>query len=154
MGHTFSNILLHVVFGTKGRRPTIATTSRSRLYEYLAGVAREEFGQSLLIGGTADHVHGLILLRPDKSLSEAMQKWKALSSGWVHKTFPDSTAFAWQTGFAGFSVSESSKNAVREYIERQEEHHRKMTFEEEYIAFLERHNVAYDPRYVWEAESV
>lgn len=146
MGHTFSNILLHVIFGTKGRKPIIDADLRPRLYEYMAGIAREEFGQSLLIGGTADHLHGLVLLRPNVSLSEAMQKWKALSSGWVNRTFTEMDQFGWQTGFAGFSASESRKASVQAYIARQQEHHRDTTFEEEYVAFLKRHKVQYDPR--------
>jgi len=149
MGHTFSDLLVHVIFSTKGRRPDIQEPLRSRLYEYLAGIARKEFGEALKIGGTEDHVHGLLRTQTDVSLAEAMRKWKSLSSGWVHKTFPDSRDFGWQSGYGAFSVSGPRKGKVIEYIDRQTEHHRKVTFEEEFLAFLDRYGIEYDPKYVW-----
>ena len=152
MGHTFSNLLVHVIFGTKGRRRAILEPFRPRLHEYLAGVARAEFGSALTIGGTEDHLHGLLLIRADVSVSEAMRKWKSLSSGWLHETFAEARDFAWQTGFAVFSVSESMKGAVTTYIAGQAEHHRRQTFEEEYLAFLDGHGIKYDRRYVWDDE--
>jgi len=150
MGHTYSNLLLHVVFGTKERRPIIRDSFRVRLHEYLAGFARKEFGGALAVGGTADHVHGLILLPTDTSVAEAMRNWKSLSSKWVHETFPAETDFAWQEGYAAFSVSRSNVPQVATYIQRQTEHHKKMTFEEEFLALLERHEVPFDPRHVWD----
>jgi len=123
----------------------IRTGIRPRLYEYLAGVARQEFGRAIEIGGTEDHLHGLIALRTDVSLADAMCKWKSLSSRWVHRTFSTHSAFAWQAGYAGFSVSQSAVEAVRAYIARQEEHHRKLSFDEELRALLDRHGIAYDP---------
>ena len=93
MGHTYSNILLHVIFSTKNRSAVITPDLRPRLYEYLGGVARNEFGRALEIGGTADHLHALISLNRDVSIADAMRKWKSLSSGWVHKTFPEHQAF-------------------------------------------------------------
>jgi len=150
VGHTYSNLLVHVIISTKRRRPMIDETLRTRLYEYMAGVAREEFGRALTIGGTANHVHGLLSVRSDVSLADAMRKWKSLSSGWVHKTFPTCGEFGWQNGYGAFSVSQSSADAVRRYIERQAEHHRQVTFEEEFVRFLERHGIEYDSRYVWD----
>jgi len=145
MGHTYSNLLVHVIFGTKARAALITPDLCPRLYEYLAGVAKHEFGHAVEIGGTPDHVHALLSLRTDVSLAEAMRKWKSLSSGWVHKTFPKRQAFAWQSGYAAFSVSQSAVDDVRAYIARQEEHHRHVTFEKELRAFLGRHGIAYDP---------
>jgi REP element-mobilizing transposase RayT len=113
-------------------------------------VARQEFGRALAIGGTSNHLHGLILLRPDISVSEAMQKWKSLSSGWVHKAFRGDSDFAWQAGYAAFSVSSSNKGKVAVYIAGQAEHHKKRTFEEEFLALLQRHGVRYDPAHVWD----
>jgi REP element-mobilizing transposase RayT len=150
MGHTYSNLLVHAVFGTKDRRPTIHESFRTRLHEYLGGIAREEFGRALQIGGTADHVHGLILLRTDVAVADAMRAWKSLSSGWVHKTFSGEGDFVWQNGYAAFSVSESNADQVKRYIVNQESHHRKQTFEEEFLALLERHGIEYDPRSVWD----
>ncbi len=149
MGHTYANLLVHVVFSTKGRRPTIRETFRQRLQEYLAGVARAEFGRALKIGGTENHVHGLLSVSTDTSMGEAMRKWKSLSSGWVHRTFPGARGFAWQSGYGAFSVSQSNAMQVAEYIQNQREHHWRRTFEEEFVALLERHGIEYDPSQVW-----
>lgn len=145
MGHTYSSLLVHVIFSTKRRAALITPQLRPRLYEYLAGVAKHEFGRAIEIGGTSDHLHGLCSIPTDLSLAEAMRKWKSPSSGWVHKTFPEQRSFAWQSGYAAFSVSQSAVDDVRAYIARQEEHHRRVTFEEELRAFLDRHGIAYDP---------
>lgn len=152
MGHSFSSNLYHVIFAAKGRRPLIKPEFQSRLCEYMGGVAREEFGRALAIGGTENHIHGLIVVRPDVAIAQALRKWKSLSSGWVHQTFTGSQDFGWQAGYGSFSVSESSKAAVAAYIARQQEHHKVMSFEEEFVKFLERHQVPYDPRYLWPVE--
>lgn len=149
-GHTYSNILLHIIFSTKERRPTIQTAFRDRLFEYLGGIAREEFGRALRVGGTENHVHGLIVLRPSISVSDAMMKWKSLSSGWLHETFPGAGEFGWQNGYGAFSVSESNAKRVIQYIDGQAAHHKEVSFEDEFIRFLERHGIQYDPRYVWD----
>ena len=150
MGHTYTDVLLHVVFSTKGRRPTIEERFRQRLHEYLSGIARNEFGAALRLGGTVDHLHGLIRLRPDIALSDAMCAWKSRSSKWVHDTFERTRDFAWQGGYAAFGVSESNRDEVIAYIDHQAEHHRRRTFEEELLALLQRHGIEYDPRYVWD----
>jgi REP element-mobilizing transposase RayT len=150
MGHTYANLLVHVIFSTKGRAPLIRPEWRQRLHEYLAGVARNEFGSALRIGSTENHLHGLLSLNSDVSTAEAIRKWKSLSSKWVHETFPGESIFAWQTGYAAFSVSKSNAEAVARYIDQQEDHHRTTTFEEEFIAFLQRHGIDYDPKYVFD----
>jgi len=150
MGHTFSNLLVHTIFSTKDRLPTIRESFRQRLYEYMSGIARTEFGRALCIGGTPNHVHGLIVLATDVSVAEAVRKWKSLSSKWVHETFPGTRDFAWQSGYGAFSVSRSNVPKVAGYIERQAEHHTKVTFEEEFVAFLKRHGIEHDPRHVWD----
>jgi len=150
MGHTYANVLLHVIFSTKGRRPTIRDEFRPRLYEYLAGIARGEFGHVLRVGGTADHVHGLMVIRTDVAVATAMRKWKSLSSRWVHQTFPGNQDFAWQEGYGVFSISGPNKQKVIDYIDRQEEHHRRVTFQEEFVAFLKKWEIEYDPRHIWD----
>ncbi|MCP4249203.1 MAG: IS200/IS605 family transposase [bacterium] len=148
MGHTYGNLLVHVIFSTKNRAASITREMRPRLYEYMGGLARNEFGRALEIGGTVDHLHGLISLNRDVSIAGAVRDWKSLSSGWVHRTFPTHASFAWQPGYAAFSVSQSNLDAVRAYIARQEEHHRGVTFEDEFRAFLDRHGVPYDPEHL------
>jgi REP element-mobilizing transposase RayT len=150
MGHTYANVLLHVVFGTKERRPSIGESFRPRLYEYMCGVARSEFGRALTVGGTDNHIRGLLSIGTDLSIGEILAKWKSLSSGWVHKTFPDAADFAWQTGYGAFSVSQSNAEKVIQYIAGQAEHHKRLTFEEEFLALLKRHGVQFDPQHVWD----
>jgi REP element-mobilizing transposase RayT len=146
MSHSYSNALFHVVFSTKDRRPLIQNALRDQLHEYMSGIAREEFLGALSIGGIDNHVHGLIVLPASMAIAEAMKKWKSLSSKWAHEKVAD---FAWQEGYGAFSVSRSNVPQVAAYIEGQAEHHKKMTFEEEFVKLLERHGIEYDPRYVW-----
>jgi putative transposase len=148
MSHTSGNILLHFIFSTQGRRPSIVPDFRSDLFAYLGGIIREMGGTALIINGTADHVHMLVRARPAHSPAEVVRVAKANSSRWVHEKW--NSDFAWQTGYGVFSVSESNVAGVTRYIAEQEKHHRKLSFQEEYVAFLKRNNVAYDERYIWD----
>jgi len=150
MGHTYANLIFHVVFSTKERRPLIHDSFRPRLFEYMSGLARNEFRGALAVGGTDNHVHGLLVLAPDTGVADAMRGWKALSSKWVHETFPGEADFGWQESYGAFGVSQSNVPQVAGYIEQQAEHHKKISFEDEFLALLKRHNIAYDPRYVWD----
>ena len=149
MGGTFTNLNYHIVFSTHSRVPMIAEEMRPRLYEYVGGIVRSEGGVLAAMGGTADHVHLLVRWRPDRTISDLMRVVKSRSSGWIHETFPASAAFAWQEGYGAFTVSESQCDAVRRYIRGQEEHHRKANFQEEFLAFLHKHGITYDERYIW-----
>lgn len=147
MGHSFGKLLYHIIYSTKLRQPTIHESWREKLYAYKHGIVENLGGRLHKAGGIADHVHLVAELKKDMSVSEAVGKIKANSTTWIGKTFPDYTGFAWQVGYAAFTVSQSElDNAIR-YVENQAEHHRKMTFEEELAAFLERHGINYDPRY-------
>ena len=148
MAHTYTNLLFHIVFSTKDRAPLITRTRRDRLYEYLGGIIRGERGSLIEIGGVGDHVHLLVRFRPEPSMAEMMRRLKANSSTWMNETYRGEPAFHWQTGYAGFSVSESAVNDVRAYIRRQEEHHRTRSFREELIALLRCHRVPYEERYL------
>jgi putative transposase len=148
MSHTFGNILLHFIFSTQGRRPLIKPDFRVDLFAYLGGIVHEMDGTALIVNGTADHVHMLARLRPVHSAAEVVRIVKANSSRCVHEKWD--REFAWQTGYGVFSVSESNVGAVRKYIAEQEEHHRKHSFQEEFVAFLKKNNVAYDERYIWD----
>jgi len=150
MGHTYTSLRVHVVFSTKGRLPTIREPYRERLRQYLTGIVRRDIGQVARIGGTENHIHVLLLLRPDLSLSDAMRKLKSVSSGWVHDTFPGSRDFGWQKVYSAFAVSPSDTLSVERYIDSQEEHHRRVTFEEELVALLKENGIEYDPRYLWD----
>jgi len=147
MAHTFSNLLYHVIWGTKGREPFIDVELRPDLHAYLGGIVRELRGHPVIINGTDDHLHALVKLPATIAIADALRVMKANSSKWAHER---RKRFGWQAGYSAFSVSESGANAVRTYIERQEEHHRKRTFAEEYLELLAKHGIAYDPRYVFE----
>jgi REP element-mobilizing transposase RayT len=149
MAHTLTNLLFHVIFGTKDRMPSIDEDVRGSLHAYIGGIVRESNGIAIVVNGTADHLHALIKLPPTLAISDAMRVVKTNSSKWMHEE-KRRTKFAWQSGYAAFTVSESGVRAVRAYIDQQEEHHRKRTFAEEYIEFLEKNHIPYDPRYVFE----
>lgn len=148
MPGTYSQILLHVVFSTKQRRTHITPEIREQLYDHVGGIIRAEKGTVYAIGGMPDHLHILLRWRTDGAISDLMRTVKARSSRWVHETFPDSSAFAWQEGYAVFSVSKSSEADVKAYIENQAEQHKKRDFAEELLALLRAHGIEYDRRFV------
>ena len=123
MPQTYCQLLYHVVFGTKNRRASIDDDLRSRLHSYVGGVVREMQGNPLAINGITDHVHLLFSLPPSMSVAAALRVIKTNSSKWVHETHPHKS-FAWQSGYAAFTVSQSKRETVARYILRQEEHHR------------------------------
>lgn len=150
MSHTHTNLLFHIVFSTKERVPMLDANLKPRLFAYMGGIIRELGGTALLTNGSADHVHILASLPAKLAVSEVVGKVKANTSGWVHREFSDRRSFGWQTGFAAFTVSHSQKRSVLEYIANQEEHHRKVSFQEEFRLFLKRHEIEYDEKYLWE----
>jgi REP element-mobilizing transposase RayT len=143
MSHTYAYNPVHVVFSTKERRKLIPKETRPRLWAYLAGVCKKQRIFVHEIGGMEDHLHMLIEVPLIMAFSDALQEIKTSSSRWMGRNF------AWQRGFGVFGVSASNVDAVIRYIRTQEAHHKKMTFEAEFTALLEKHGVAYDPRYVF-----
>jgi putative transposase len=150
MAHTYASLLTHIIFSTKDRSAFIDAQLASALHPYLGGIIRELNGTALAINGPTDHVHLLLSLPPNLALSEAMRVLKTNSSRWVHEQWPQRRPFAWQTGYGAFSVSQSNADQVCAYIADQEEHHRLVSFQDEFLAFLKRHGIAYDERYIWE----
>ena len=148
MSSSYCNLLYHIVFATKGREPWLTATIRPRVHEYLGGAIRGENGIAMIVNGTADHVHILAKLRQDKAISKLIGELKANSSGWIARTFRDAAGFAWQEGYGAFTVSESQVLKVRRYIERQEEHHRSVSFLEEFKVLLKAHGLPFDERYL------
>ena len=148
MAHTFSNLLYHIVFSTKERVPLIREDLEERLYAYTGGIIRGEGGILLEIGGTADHVHLLAKFKTDIAVSDMLKKIKGKSSKWVNDLPDDADPFYWQEGYGIFSVSESAVERVRRYIRGQKEHHRRVSFKDELITLLRRHNIPYDERYL------
>ena len=149
MSRTFTNLLTHLIFSTKNRDPMIVLEIEPELHRYLGGLTRDLKGKAYGINGTFDHVHMLVSLPPVVSISDALRYLKANSSGWVHDKWP-SKPFAWQLGYGAFSVSKSNVPEVLRYIARQKEHHRKVTFKEEFLEFLIKYGIEYDERYIWD----
>jgi REP element-mobilizing transposase RayT len=150
MPGTYSQLLLHIVFSTKGRAPWISAEVAERLYPYIGGIVRAEKGVLYDIGGVEDHMHLYLRWRPDKSVSDLMRTVKARSSKWVHDTFPALREFAWQEGYSVFSVSKSQEGAVKAYIAGQAEHHKKENFKSELLRVLMAHGIEFDEKYVFD----
>ncbi len=148
MSHTYCCSLFHCVFSTKERRKTIVPDVQDRLWAYMGGVAREHEMKALAVGGMDDHVHILLSMPASSSVANAMREIKSASSRWMHETC-SMKDFDWQEGYGAFSIGWAQMSATVAYIARQQEHHRKRDFQAEFLAFLKKHRVEYDPRYVW-----
>jgi putative transposase len=148
MSHTHSSLNFHLVFGTKKRAQSIDSDTRPDLCRYLGGIAKAEEGLPLEINAVADHVHMLIRLPPSVSLSALLRTLKTNSSKWLNDTRVPRRTFAWQEGYAAFTVSQSQVARVTAYVRGQEAHHRKMTFRQELVALLKRNGIEYDERYL------
>jgi putative transposase len=149
-GMSYVSSYFHCVFSTKDRRPLIGSSLQERLWQFLGGIARRNEMKAIEIGGVADHIHILLSLPPTTSVSKAMQLVKGGSSKWVHETFPEQWRFGWQVKYGAFSVSVSQLEKTMRYIRAQEEHHKKLSFEQEFLALLKKHRIAYDERYLWQ----
>ncbi|HVT02231.1 MAG TPA: IS200/IS605 family transposase [Thermoanaerobaculia bacterium] len=148
MPTTHTSLEHHFVFSTKDRFPFLGPAIRDRVHEYLGGCLRTEGAAPLTIGGVEDHVHILAGLRPTHAVASVMREVKRVSSKWMHEEM-GVPRFAWQEGYGAFAVSRSNVTAVAKYIETQEEHHRKRTFQDEYKRLLARHGIEFDVRYLW-----
>jgi len=146
---TYSSLQMHFIWSTKDREPLIHKSFRDDLYGYMGGILRKRKHVLRCVGGTADHIHLLVSMHPQQSISDVVRDVKANASHWIHQTQPRLRGFAWQGGYGAFTVSHSSLPQVTAYIAGQEEHHRVTTFQEEFVKFLERHGIPYDERYLW-----
>lgn len=149
MPQSLSRVLVHLVFSTKNREPFIAADVRPRLHGYIVGILDHLKSPSIQTGGVADHIHILYALGRTVSQAEIVEQVKKSSSKWM-KADGGVPGFSWQAGYGAFSVSESNVESVVNYIRNQEDHHRKVSFQDEYRKFLDRHHVPYDERYVWD----
>ena len=148
MSDSYTNLLYHIVFSTKDRRPLITLEYEARLQDYIGGTIRSLGGISLELNGTEDHVHLLAKLRPTRAVSDVLRDLKANASGWMHEVFPSLRNFSWQRGYGAFTVSYSNVESVRRYIARQKEHHQRVSFHDEFIQFLKANGVEYDERFI------
>lgn len=148
MAHTYCSSLFHCVFSTKERHKIIAPEVQDHLWPYMGGIARDLEMKALSVGGMEDHVHLLLSLPSTVAVATAMREIKAASSRWMHEScgIPN---FAWQEGYGAFSIGKAQEKATSAYVARQKEHHRKRDFKTEFLAFLKKHHIEYDPKFVW-----
>jgi len=149
MPNTYTQIHIHAVFAVQNRMSLIDKSWQERLYKYIISIAQKHGHKVLSIGGMPDHVHILFGFRPTQALSKLMQEIKRDSSEWINQEKLIRGKFSWQEGYGAFSYAKSQIPNVAEYIETQEEHHKKRTFREEYLEILKKFDVEYDERYVF-----
>ena len=150
MPQSLARLHIHLIFSTKNREPVLLDSVRDSLHRYMATVLQNLGCPPVLINSVPDHVHILFELGRTVAVSNAVEQVKKTSSKWVKTQGSEFTRFAWQAGYGAFAVSQSNVTTVRQYIAGQQQHHRKKSFQEEYRAFLERHNVPFDEKYVWD----
>ena len=145
MSHSYTSNRIHVIFSTKDRQKRISEELQPKLWAYIAGIARHHSFETIEVGGALDHIHALLLLPASMPLAKALQLLKGNSSKWLNDTGAAGPNFAWQEGYGAFSVSASGTEGVIKYIQNQPSHHAKRSFEEEFLEFLKKYGVAYDP---------
>ena len=150
MPQSLSMNLVHLIYSTKNRDASLTPAIRPKLYAYQAGILQEWNSPAIVIDGVADHVHALFMLSKNYALCKVLEEVKKGSSNWIKTQGEAFATFCWQNGYGAFSVSESQVECVRRHIEQQEEHHRTMTFQEEFRKFSGRHRLDLDERYVWD----
>lgn len=149
MAGTYSCLLTHLIFSTKRRKPIIMPDIRPRLHDYMGGIIRNHKGVLYEIGGMPDHMHILLRMHPDIAVSDLVRDIKSSSSGWIHEMFQTMSGFQWQEGYGAFSASKSQMDKIKSYIQRQDVHHQKIDFKEEFIEFLEKHELEYNKIKIW-----
>jgi putative transposase len=149
MPQSFGSLHCHLVFSTKHRLPQISTDIRPRIFEYIGGILRNHSSCLIAAGGMPDHVHLLASLGRTMAAAEAVRLIKSNSCGWIHSELsqPD---FRWQDGYGAFAVSYSNIDQVKSYLANQEQHHRHISFQDEFLEFLRRHDLPWDERYIWD----
>ncbi|MEP6805364.1 MAG: IS200/IS605 family transposase [Flavobacterium sp.] len=150
MANTYSQLYIHIVFAVKGRQNLISANYKDEIYKFITGIITNKQQKLIAINGMPDHVHILIGLKPDKSISDLVRDIKANSSKFINDKKWINGKFEWQTGFGAFSYSHSQLTNVINYIHNQEEHHKTKTFKEEYIEFLKLFNVDFKNEYLFE----
>ena len=151
MGHTFTNVLVHVVFSTKNREKSLTATIRTRLHAYLAHIVNDEGGHAHSVNGGLEHIHLLIRIRPTHTLADLMRNLKSHASAFIRRE--SNPHFRWQRGYSAFGVSYSQFSTVRNYIDSQEDHHRRISFESELTSLLKLTEIEFDETHLWKDES-
>ncbi|WP_124642287.1 IS200/IS605 family transposase [Amniculibacterium aquaticum] len=150
MGQSLNKIYVHLVFSTKNRQPVIDDFIKDELFSYLGGICRNLECNPIQVGGYKDHVHILCLLSKKIALMKLLEEIKSNSSKWIKTKGTEFKDFYWQNGYGAFLVNPTEIEIVKKYIINQKEYHQKRSFQEEYLAFLNKYNVEYDEKYLWE----
>ena len=150
MPHSLSSILIHLIFSTKNREPLLTPEIETELYPYLASIFNAMKSPALIINGTSDHLHTLFSLSRVVTIADIVEEVKTESSKWIKTKGREFRNFHWQSGYGAFSIGQSQAPTVKRYIARQKEHHRRVTFQDEYRKFLKAYDIEYDERYVWD----
>jgi REP element-mobilizing transposase RayT len=150
MSQSHAFLLVHIIFSTKDRAPILSAEIRAALHPYLAAVVRNAGCECYRVGGVSDHVHLAVRLSRTLTTADLVKDLKTSSSQWLKTQTGALSNFSWQRGYGAFSVGPTDLEALRHYIDTQEEHHRKRTFQEEYRAFLVKYGVDFDERYMWD----
>jgi len=149
MANTYTSLHYHLIFSTKNREPWLAPSIEQRIWRFIGGIARKHRMTALQVGGIDNHIHALVTAPPTIAPSQIAQFLKGDSSKWIHEEFSTLRNFGWQDGYGAFTVSKSNIPKVIKYIQNQREHHRKKTFQEEYLEFLRENSIEYDERCLW-----
>jgi REP element-mobilizing transposase RayT len=149
MAQTLVKNLLHIIFSTKNRSDLITAEIESNLFAYMTGIIKNCDSKLLAINGTTNHVHLLVSLSKNWAIAPLLENLKKDSSRWIKSQGSQFRDFYWQTGYGAFSVGESTAQAVKFYIARQKEHHKRTSFQEEFLAILKKYNVNFDARHIW-----
>ena len=151
MAQSLAHLWTHLIFSTKNRYPFLTDqVLRTEMHAYLAEMLRNHDCETLIVGGVEDHTHSLFALSRTYAIANVVKEVKRTSSVWIKQAWPKLAKFHWQLGYAAFSVSQSNLVAVLRYIENQEEQHKRVTFQDEYRAFLKAYGIDYDERYAWD----
>ncbi len=149
MAQSLSKLYVHIIFHTKYNQPLIRPDIEDELYSYMGGIIKEHQSQPIKINGVEDHVHILAAMSKNIALAKFVEEIKRNSSRWIKTKGEQYERFAWQGGYAGYSVSQSVLERVKQYIENQKEHHKKVSFQDEYRQFLQEYGVDFDENYLW-----
>ncbi len=150
MGNTYSNLNYHIVFSTKYRDSLIHQSIEDELYLYIGGIIRDEEGILLEIGGTENHIHLVIKLKPAHFIPDILRLIKGSSSRWINNHKKTEMYFSWQTGYGAFSVSKAELPQIQAYVCRQKEHHGHYSYKDEFIQLLDRYEIEYNPEHTWD----
>lgn len=150
MANTYTQIYLQIVFSVKGRQSLIQKKWKDELYKYICGIVNGKEQKVYAIGGVSDHIHILISMKPNMAISDLVRDIKANSSKWINEKGYVVGKFQWQESFGAFSYGQSQLDTIITYINHQEQHHQKRTFRNEYLEFLQKFNIAYDEKYLFE----